>query len=539
LEIRKTIANHFKDIKLDMENNNTPRPKRGIQFLGDFLNFCCNAITKKEVYPLYENENKIRENYDNIRETLLEEHADLLTITTQLNQFSADTYDTIGNITDILKAVGTQLDKGLMKEAETDIHLKMIAQLLAELTNSLYFNDIYTHCTDHRLPISLVPVKDLRKNLIALNVKLSKKQLTLSIPVENILQYYVKEITHCQISDTKIFIELRVPVKKLNSKWKLFQYIPIFFKHMNQLCILNTDEMLIAYDKNNDIFQTIAGTSMKNCDITTGLCYIEYFDYSNEAPECAKYLFLSKSYEELNEVCHFKCEPSHQRTVVRKLNSNDYLLSNLQPILIFKNTTDNTNKQFDINYNLPGALSIHLPCEIALYQTTKNVDLLLIPEKFPCLKNEIEDINIERIIPLQWTTMDSASLDFSTTNTMKFSNMTKIFDTNWKSKTPHFEIKSSQKTLETRLSKLELKQPPQSFFSSDFLGDIIYITWLLLLTMIDILILYIGFTLRDTNIKNKIKIETLENNPPKENIEMRSRSSFRSVNGSKYRRMSN
>jgi len=144
--------------------------------------------------------------------------------------------------------------------------------------------------------------------------------------------------------------------------------------------------MLIAYDKNNEIFRTIAGPAKKNCDLNSGMCYVEYFDYSDEAPECAKYLFLSKSYEELNEVCHFKCEPAHKRTLVRKLNTNEYLLSNYQRSLFLYNTANQSRTPLEINYYLPGAIYIYLPCEYQLFQSDGRTVHTLIPENFPCKK---------------------------------------------------------------------------------------------------------------------------------------------------------
>lgn len=96
----------------------------------------------------------------------------------------------------------------------------------------------------------IMPPKELKEDLRRLE-KISLKGLMIAIPTSEILQYYIKEITHCQFSTTKIHLEVRVPIKKANSDWKLFQYTPIFFRHDDELDILNTDQMLISCDLRN------------------------------------------------------------------------------------------------------------------------------------------------------------------------------------------------------------------------------------------------------------------------------------------------
>ena len=58
---------------------------------------------------------------------------------------------------------------------------------------------------------------------------------------------------------------------------------------------------------------------------------------------------------------------------------------------------------------------MNLPCDIALYQQTENsIEYdVLIPETFPCVKSEKQTILMERVIPLQWSTMDTASLELN------------------------------------------------------------------------------------------------------------------------------
>ncbi|KAL6956967.1 hypothetical protein U1Q18_050514 [Sarracenia purpurea var. burkii] len=53
------------------------------------------------------------------------------------------------------------------------------------------------------------------------------------------------------------------------------------------------------------------------------------------------------------------------------------------------------------------------------------------------------------------------------------------------------DIQESEEELRQKLTDLTLKKPPASFFQSDFIGDIIYLTWLTVVTTAIFCILYL------------------------------------------------
>lgn len=74
-----------------------------------------------------------------------------------------------------------------------------------------------------------------------------------------------------------------------------------------------------------------------------------------------------------------------------------------------------------------------ISCNTALYQlVNKNGDRnVIIPELFPCTISEVEEIQMGRILPLQWSKMETGSLEINLHSTFKFRNMTKIFNQDW------------------------------------------------------------------------------------------------------------
>lgn len=69
---------------------------------------------------------------------------------------------------------------------------------------------------------------------------------------------------------------------------------------------------------------------------------------------------------------------------------------------------------------------------------------------------------------------------------------------------------SEEEELRQKLTDLTLKKPPASFFQSDFIGDIIYLTWLTVVTTAVFCILYLLYDLKNENFRTKVKLELRE-----------------------------
>jgi len=70
-----------------------------------------------------------------------------------------------------------------------------------------------------------------------------------------------------------------------------------------------------------------------------------------------------------------------------------------------------------------------------------------------------------------------------------FGNIIEILNKNWKTDIPNFQVSKQIKNPETYFNDLILKKIPQPLID-DFLGDIIYLTWLTLLTLLTGFICY-------------------------------------------------
>lgn len=85
--------------------------KRGIQFIGDFYNFCCDIATEKQIKNFYTNEDKLKQQADKLRDVFVSDHKDLNQITSQLNNYTAATSNKLENLKNIFKTYLTEEKK--------------------------------------------------------------------------------------------------------------------------------------------------------------------------------------------------------------------------------------------------------------------------------------------------------------------------------------------------------------------------------------------------------------------------------------------
>lgn len=483
---------------LTLSKNN--RNKRGIQFMGDALNWCCNVITTQETAALYENEETIKQNYDNLKDSIITSHAELLNVTTELTSFSTEVNKNFKNLYEDMKTIARHIQKDSTITAVQGLQQTMlnVLNLIQTQLNNNYHKEITEHCKEGRISALVVPPQKLEEDLLELESNLKVQNLELAIPTTKIIKYYTSKLTRCELTEDTLIIQIKVPIKTKNAKWKLFDYIPIHYRHENELCILHTDHALVAYDESSLTLKTISGTGLKKCNIDSGLCYIDYFEPNqDDSPRCIKNIFLEKPFSEINSACNFRCEPLHDKIIVKRIKSNTYVISNPQDSLVLQNHITNTNKTLTLNMSLTGTIKITLPCENSLkFINASNPDQfeILIPRLFPCSKFEKEVPIINRILPVQWTNLDTAHFSSMERPSLIFSDLNKIINKNWKETVPNFNIRTSQKEFENKLKNLTLKHIPH--IENKFLLETIVTLWL---GSLSILVTFFGLILWKLN----------------------------------------
>lgn len=271
---------------------------------------------------------------------------------------------------------------------------------------------------------------------------------------------------------------------------------------------MHTDHALVAHDETSGTVKTISGTALNKCNIDSGLCFIDFFEPNqDDSPRCIKNIFLEKSFNEINNACNFRCEPVHNNIIVKKIKSNTFIISNPQDTLVLFDYTNNATKPLKLNNTLTGTIKLTLPCEKSLLfinKTEPEQNEVIIPRMFPCSKFNKEIATVTRILPLQWTNLDTVHISRVEDPSMTFTNLDKIINHEWKNIVPNFNIKTSQSEIETRLKNLTLKHIPQ--YQNKFIIETLIIIWLA--TISGILIIF-GIIIW----KSKIEIKNFKDYP--------------------------
>jgi len=383
--------------------------------------------------------------------------------------------------------------------------------IMSKFTNYEKESSNHLHCKLHKIPTRIIKPNILQNDLIKLSEVLLKDGYELVIPIENIPAYYNLPITECQFSKNQILIKIKIPIQENMAKWKLFQYIPIHFKFEESICLIFSEKTYIAINSNNNDHRLITGVGLQHCDPpVTDLCYIPRFSSDiTLSPKCVESIFKNEPLNIINEYCYFQCvkQRKDDTIIIKQIGINIFAITNPQPTLLLKIYNNKNNKirteKLKINYNHPGLIKIYLPCNYELKQNTKTI----IPKMYPCETNNFNIFKMKRILPISWTNIKSLKIDNEEKKEeMYFTNITEILNTNWKSEIPNFHITKQIKNPEKYFNDIILKKIPQSFID-DFWGDIIYFSWLTILTLIVGFICYKIFPIL-------IKIELLFNPPP-------------------------
>lgn len=489
--------------KLEEISNNkikNYRTRRGIQFIGDFYNFCCNIATEKQIKHFYTNEEKLREQADRLRDVFVSDHKDLNTITTQLNNY---TTITAGKL-EILKKSLEQFyeeerDNGLLENAKIDKEIKGVQEIifyvitmLIKFINYERESSTHLHCKIGKIPPRLINVNILYDDLQKLTKILKKDGYELAISTDDISSYYNIPITECQFSNTEILVKIKIPIREIKTNWKLFQYIPAHFKSNNSTCIIYSEKTYVAVNKINNEHRIISGIGLQHCDPpVTDLCYIPKFSSDiSLTPKCVESIFKNSPLNEINKYCYFQCvtQDENDDTIIKQIGIHTFTVTNPQPTLFIRNGIgENTEiQELKINYEHPGLIKVKLPCDHELLQNKK----VIIPKMYPCELINTNTLTIQRVLPISWTTLKSLKIIHEEQkDKMFFTNLTEILNHDWKKNVPNFHINKQIKDPEEYFKEIVLEKMPQRLIN-DLLGDIIYITWLSILTIIILFIIY-------------------------------------------------
>lgn len=482
--IQDQIETNFMDLSLGNVTT-TSRKRRGLIFLQDFLEWCCNVANVKQVSNIYENQKDLETHANQIIDSVGTQYKDLVSTTKNLNNFTGNIQNLSDRVHLGLKVIRNELNN--IRQTSASNVLKQLYALIEETWTYIIINylqdknrEILEKCHLNILSEHTVKPQDLFEQLKTLETKANKKGIRLAIPSVNQNLYYRLKLTSCKIFNNTLLVRLNVPLINLNLKGKFFKAIPTPVVWEQMICNLQIKEVYIYKTAN---YSKLMETSKDTCsEHSYPLCNLPRQTQTTEKQhKCLHNILSSESINNLQKSCHYECSERTQFPIITELLPNKFLITNIgTPLQIVCGKEEITTEEI-----MPieaGTIEIDVPCdcEINLDNNT------LITKTMPCDAKDIEKPRSVSLIPATWSKLKTIKL-FSLESRIhhEFDNLSEIIDANWTLNNPTFHVTALKK-----IEQIKLKNNAFDIFNDTQLMLYIIIAWVAVLTITCLVIIY-------------------------------------------------
>ncbi|KAL1490150.1 hypothetical protein ABEB36_012890 [Hypothenemus hampei] len=441
----------------NMRETNGSRRKRALDFIGEGFSWCCGLATDQKLKLVEEDEASVRRRLDTITETISSSLQSMTQDTAQFRRYEEQVRSTFQETERRLKFMGSHLRQIQQKAGKADQQFQGLGHTLIHNDFSAFKHNIViarllrkqailSACQDHKLPSSIVDPSVLKADLAKLTTTLYSSQQELAISVTDIFRYYKLPLAECSFTTSKLFILLKVPIRRTQKQWELFELVTVPFAWYNQTCSIPHRPLYLAANKLTTFSapetRQISGMGLHQCKpYHDTLCHLSRFPpEALEGPECAKILFTGGTITEISQHCPINCNPS-THMVISEVLEDTYVVTHPAGPLAIKCGTNRT--VLPSTYHHQGALKIRLQCSCHLESGNE----VLIPSRFPCLSSDYRS-GYTHIIPGIWSNFRALVLTIhGHREPPVYANMAECLNTNWSMEIPHLNITYQEETL--------------------------------------------------------------------------------------------
>lgn len=417
------------------------RQKRGIQIIGDILNYCCNVVTEKSLDGLVRHDEELNAYLNSVRASVSANHEDVVHLSQSMTNFSVTTNRAISDLSAQIKEYAGYFTENLQ------YMFRLITQLGDLGEDTLHIAQFTSHvlqkqiamvlCRMNMFPTTVISPEVVTADLRNLEEIAAKYGYFLSIPVSENSTYFRLNNVKCLFNEKTLVVEMKVPIEK--DHWELHTVQALPFVSEGKLCNVDHEVMLIA--RNGGDIRLIAGSDLRACDIDHGLtCKVpEFPDEYQTAQQCVQQAFVGASIDELKQVCLFTCKPKSKASLVRKLGRHEFSLTNIGDTFMVE-----CEDGYSANHSVPveyGSTLMTLPCGCSIVLENGRV----LTPSFPCEPDSTK-YRIVHALPAQWSHASGIDIpDFYNQFRVVYNNMTKIVNPNWSVTLAHndFALKSN------------------------------------------------------------------------------------------------
>ncbi|KAG8269850.1 hypothetical protein J6590_098477 [Homalodisca vitripennis] len=432
------------------------RDKRSLHFIGNFAHWCCGVITKKQLRPLYANQERMNVFEQELHNELQEAYAEMDNLTINMNSYSQEVSRTFSQVIGVGVNITKMIDRFRTKVYVADQKnnhktysllqlnaLHSIRQLqVLQLVTRL---EILSQCREQKIPNSIISLSKFQGDLLKLAASIKDDNYELVIAPEEVTKYLKLEIADCMISGSTIIVNVKVPIKKRGARWKLFELMAVPFAWKNSTCNIHHDVTYLAAD--NERLMSIQGSATHDCQpYINSLCFIpRNAGDAVSGSLCPRAMFRGATIQELSKVCAFSCAQG-RAPIVNRLGEEMFVLTHVSGQLKLE-CRHGSNLTLNIPEDRrPGALQIKVACDCKLMLNEE----VIVFENYPCYK-KIPVSEIVHIVPALWSKLKTLKVSSRNTySSSTFTTLDECLDESWPTEVPHWNMTYARTQVETK-----------------------------------------------------------------------------------------
>jgi len=469
-----------------------------LTLIGDWWSFCCGVASRRDLKGLQSNSEEVQQFMATLRKSVIITDQNLLTIKSSDELFRTNVTKIVGRIHDALDLLFHEQNNETLRETELEKKMHQLSMEngsfrkgfmqvfnhLSSITEILRYKDLQDHCRAQTISLLAVSPRQLAQDLGAIRRRIGADGYELVISDRNIARYYKMRIADCMFTSTgQTIYQLRIPIRRKEDDWKLYQMTNIPFGYKGSTCIIQHAPTLLAASQANLV--TIQGTQLHQCQLDSGLCQIPQYNADPLSGFlCAERLLRGASVQELNDVCLFECLTDKSELSITQLDYHTFILTGAKEgmKLSCKRGTE-TYAVHPPNQNI-GGLEIKLACGCELVIPGR----MPIRPPYPCPIGLVETPHINIVIPAIMSKVDvllKATQEKVRSESTLYPSLKAVFNESWDLSTPRLNL--------TEISKLKQTIVPELIHLSAPSTSTAVIIWNVLMTIAVALLLYKEF----------------------------------------------
>lgn len=469
--------------RASMEDSKEIKKKRALDFIGDFMKFCCGTATQSDLRGVAYDNKYLADHVNSISQLLHSDHQDLLLMSKKTDEVVMQIRENLITSENQLKTLARQLFASTQNE-EKILNYILLNQFLSgflSYANSYQdnINSAKQDCAHKMLPRTLVSYAALKADLEALGNKVKANGYELAIPVQDLQSYYQHPFTSCTFYETKLLISVRIPLRRKDIHYRLHRFVPVPLIWEDQLCKISPQEFIIV----NSSREIIITQENKDCDLKKGYCMVPRYSAEEEKSQtCARKIFAGSPLNELKGPCGFHCQNKSNEVIIKQVSPSEFFIANVLTNTYMK---CNSSNKTEISTGKIGVLKLNIPCNCALIYNERE----LIKEQYPCDARFPKQPILSHQIPHTWLNLSYLHFGISEMNAFPLtSKVDEILNKQWSLNFPKLRI--TEKIPENVFEKVEIDNSWLKDSYSDFIKSYILHFWMLFITFFQLYLYY-------------------------------------------------